>query len=407
MIDTEPKITEGWLPKFSVGRPVTIVMIFVATLVIGYIAYSKIKLDLLPSGLSIPHLRVYVPYRNANPKEIEEQIAKPLEAELKTTNNVRTLISNSNSNGTALFLEFAQGSNMDLAYTQVADRVERARVRLPNDVEQIFISRQRESDIPSMWMGISYNEEVEDPHYSIDTHLKKAIEGVNGVANVELFGLKERYIQILLDDIKIKTYGINLYALVQRLMADNFTMSNGYVYVGKKKYLLRSQSRFTSLDSVRNIEVRKGLHLSDVADVVYDFDRENRFIMRVNEIPAAGMAIYKESSANTVEVCNRIREKLEKQKKLKGLKGVDYYIFWDQGKAISESIENLETTGLWGGFFAFLVLLYFLRQVRITMLLALAIPLSLVVTVIVLYFMGWTLNTITMMGMMLSIGLVV
>ncbi|MCP4157902.1 MAG: efflux RND transporter permease subunit [bacterium] len=407
MIDTEPKITEGWLPKFSVGRPVTIVMIFVAILVIGFIAYSKIKLDLLPTGLNVPFMRVYVPYRNANPKEIEEQIAKPMEEELKTTNNVRTLISNSNSNGTAIFMEFAQGSNMDLAYTQVADRVERARLRIPSDVEQIYVTRRRENDIPSMAIGISYDKSVEDPHYVIETHIKKVLEGINGVANVELNGLKERYIQILLDDNKIKTYGINLYELVQRLMADNFTMSNGYVYMGKQKYLLRSQSKFTSLDSVRKLEVRKGLHLSDIADVVYDFDRENRYLIRVNNHSAANIIIFKESAANSVEVCNKVREKLSRQKKLKSLKGVDYFIFWDQGKAISESIENLEATGMWGGLFAFLVLLYFLRQLRVTILLAMAIPLSLVVTVITLYFMGWTLNTITMMGMMLSIGLVV
>lgn len=404
----EHKIRERLLPKFSINRPVTVTMILLAVLVVGFIAYYRIKLDLFPSGLSVPFMGVWVPYRDANPKEIEEQIVKPMEGELKTVKNLRRLFSSSSSQGSWFWLEFSQGTNMDLAYAQVADRVERARPLLPDDQERIYIRRFRQDDEPIIYLGISYGDRVEDPYYAADKFIKQAVEGIKGVANVELFGLREKYIQIIVDTDKIKTYRVNLPQLMMTLMRENFAMSNGYVYVGEKKYLLRSKSRFTSLKDIKNIEIGNGVKLENIADVVYDFDEEQRSIMRVDGKIAAGLVAYKESEANTVEVCRLIKEKLETQFKTRPeLQEVDYFIFWDQGSVINESINNVKTTMMWGGFFAFFVLFFFLRRTRITLMLALTIPLSLLISVLLIYALGWTLNSITMMGLMISIGLVV
>ena len=139
------------------------------------------------------------------------------------------------------------------------------------------------------------------------------MEGIKGVANVELFGIKEKYIQIIVDSDKVKTYRVNLPQLMMALMRENFAMSNGYVFVGKKKYLLRSKSRFTTLEDIRKIEIGNGVKLENVADVVFDFDEEQRSIMRVDGKIAAGLVAHKESEANTVEVCRLIKDKLEEQ----------------------------------------------------------------------------------------------
>ncbi len=404
----EPKIKESLLPKFSIRKPVTVSMIFIAILVIGFIGYSRIKLDLLPSGMNNPELSIYIPYRHANPKEIEEQIVRPIEGELKTVKSIKRVYSNSGTNGCFFYIEFAQGTNMDLAYAQVSDRLERSRPNLPDDVEYFYIRRQREDDIPIVYMGISYDETVSDPFYVIDKHVKNAVTGVNGVASVELFGLRERYIQIIIDSDKVKMYKVNLSSIMGMLQKDNFAMSSGYTWIGEKKFLLRVTSRFKNLEDIQNIELGKGIKLSNIADVVYDFDEEKRSIMRVDGNLAAGMVVQKESAANTVDVCQRVVKKLNEQFKTRPeLKGVSYFVFWNQGKAIEGSIDNVKETGMWGGLFAFLVLFLFLRQFRITLILTLAIPMSLLITVLVIYFMGWTLNTITMMGLMLSIGLVV
>ncbi|MFC2155698.1 efflux RND transporter permease subunit [Acidobacteriota bacterium] len=401
-------IPERLLPKFSINRPVTVSMILLAVLVVGFISYYRIKMDLFPSGLSIPYMAVWVPYRDANPKEVEEQIVKPMEGELKTVKNLKRLFSNSSSQGSWFWMEFAQGTNMDLAYAQVADRIERTRPLLPEDQERIFIRRFREDDEPIVYLGISYDGAVEDPYYAADKFIKQAVEGIKGVANVELFGLREKYIQIIVDTDKIKTYRVNLPQLMMTLMRENFAMSNGYVYVGEKKYLLRSKSRFTTLEDIRNIEIGNGVKLENIADVVFDFDEEQNSIMRVDGRIAAGLVAYKESEANTVEVCQLVKDKLEEQFKTRPeLKGVEYFTFWDQGQVINESINNVKTTMMWGGMFAFFVLFFFLKRTRITLMLTLTIPLSLLISVLLIYALGWTLNSITMMGLMISIGLVV
>jgi HAE1 family hydrophobic/amphiphilic exporter-1 len=408
MTDKDINITERMLPKFSINRPVTVSMILLAILVVGFIGYYRIKMDLFPSGANPPFMGVWVPYRDANPKEIEEQIVKPMEGELKTVKNLKRLFSNSSSTGSWFWLEFSQETNMDLAYAQVSDRVERARPLLPADQERIYIRRFRETDEPIIYMGISFSGKVSDPYYASDKFIKQAIEGIKGIANVELFGMREKYVQIIVDTDKVRTYRINLPQLMTTLMKDNFAMSNGWVYMGKKKYLLRTKSRFTTLEDIKKIEVGNGVRLENVANVVYDFDEEKRSIMRVDGKIAAGLVAYKESEANTVEVCKRIVEKLEDQfKNQQELKGADYFIFWDQGRMINHSINNVKTTMMWGGFFAFFVLLFFLRKVRITLMLTLAIPLSLLVSVLCIYALGWTLNGFTMMGLMISIGLVV
>ena len=405
---TEHEIKERSLPRFSIHRPVTVAMILLAILVVGFIGYQRIKMDLFPAGLNPPFMGIWVPYRDANPKEIEEQIVKPMEGQLKTVKNLKRLYSNSFSEGSWFWLEFSSGTNMDLAYSQVSDRVERARPLLPSDQEYIFIRRFRESDHPAIYMGISYDDNVADPYYVSDKFIKQTIEGIKGVANVELFGLREKYIQIIVDTDKIRTYRVNLPQLMGALIQDNFAMSNGYVYIGKKKYLLRTKSRFSDLEDIKKIEIGNGVRLENIADVVYDFDEERDQVLRVDGRIAAGLVAYKESEANTVDVCQRVIEKLEEQFKTRPeLKGVSYFVFWNEGRQINDSIDNLKTTMLWGGFFAFLVLLFFLRKFRITMMLTLAIPLSLLISILCIYTLGWTLNAFTMMGLMISIGLVV
>jgi HAE1 family hydrophobic/amphiphilic exporter-1 len=405
---TEPKINERVLPKFSINRPVTVSMILLAILMIGFLSYYKIKIDLFPSGLSLPIMVVWVPYSDANPKEIEEQIVKPMEGELKTVKNLKRLYSWSVTQGCQFLLEFSQGTNVDLAYSQVTDRIERARPHIPDEVEHIYIRRFRDTDEPILVMGISYDEAVKDAHYASDKFIKQAIEGIKGVANIELFGIQEKYVQIIIDTDKVRTYRIDLPQLMSTLMRDNFAMSNGYVYMGKKKYLLRTKSRFSTLEDIRKIELGNGVRLENIADVVYDVDEEKRYIMRVDGKIAAILVAYKESEANTVEVCDRIAQRVKEQfTTRKELKGVDYFIFWNQGKEINESVSTLKTTMMWGGFFAFFVLLFFLRKMRITAMLTLAIPLSMLISIILIYALGWTLNAITMMGLMISIGLVV
>lgn len=400
---------ESLLPKFSVHRPVTVVMTLFAILVVGYIAYTQIETELFPKGFVPPYLGVWIPYREANPKEVEDQIARPSEEMLQTVSGVKQISSYSHSNGCWVWLEFSNDTDMDVAYMLVRERMDRLlATELPDDIENVYIRKFRNDDDPIVWFGLTIPEEMDDPFFIVDYYVKRALEQIDGVANVEMWGASEKIIQILVNQDKVKAHKINVYQLIQNLRRDNFSLSSGYVYDGNRKIYVRSDGKYRNIDDVRNIRISgENLFLKDIADIVYDEPRQRRWVQRIDGKKAISVGIYKESMANTVELSDKILAKLDELSKHEKLKGMTFNVFFNQGGFISQSVDNLVNAGLWGGLFAFSILYFFLRRFKMAFIINLAIPLSLLMTVTVLYFMGWTMNMMTMMGLMLSVGLVV
>jgi HAE1 family hydrophobic/amphiphilic exporter-1 len=379
-----------------------------AILVIGYIAFQQIPIELLPSGFRAPYLGVWLPYRNANPKEVEEQIARPVEEEVRTIEGVKQVNTYSHTNGCWVGLEFNQGTDMDFAYDQLRDRIERARTVLPDDMDRYYLRKFGRDDEPIIMMSISIPENVEDPYYLVEHYIKQPIERIDGVANIEIWGAFEKVIQILVDQQKVDAYGINLFQTIRQLRQDNFAISSGWVSEADKKYLVRSFGRFQTLDEIRNIPLNdKGLTIGHIAEVRYDVPERN-WNQRINRKKAIKLAIFKESLANTVGLSHQLKEMLNEEiSKLPVLEGAEFNLLFVQGDLIEESIDNLIDTALWGGVFALLVIFFFLRRLRMTIIMTMAIPLSILISLTITYFIGWTLNTVTMMGLMVSVGMVV
>ncbi|MFC1513647.1 efflux RND transporter permease subunit [candidate division KSB1 bacterium] len=398
----------SFLPNLSVNRPVTVIMILSAILVVGIIAYSKIKVELFPPGFTPPFLIVNVPYPNSNPSEIEEQITRPVEDILQTVKYVDDINSESSANGSFVFVIFKQNADMNLAYNQVRDRMERVMPELPSDVERFYVQKFDNNDEPILFFGISIEEDLGDPYYLIEKFVKNPLQRVDGIANVEIWGLTEKMILIDLDQEKINSLRLNIYPLIQSLQQDNFVMPSGYIPEGGKKIYVRSSGKFTTLEEIRNLNIRgTDILLKDIASVRYDVP-ETIWVQRINRKQSIRIGVFKESMANTVEISERTLNILNEEiKKNPQLAGMNFTLFFDQSEFINDAIDNLTEAGIWGGFFAFLILLFFLRRIRMTMLITLAIPLSIVITVIIMYFIGWSLNLFTLMGMMVCVGLVI
>ncbi|KAA3615637.1 MAG: efflux RND transporter permease subunit [Calditrichaeota bacterium] len=396
------------LPKLSLTRPITVLMSLTALMVVGYIAYSSISVALMPTGFTPPFLGVWTPYPNANPEEVEQLIARPLEEVVRTIKGVKTVNTYSHSNGCWTFLRFNQSADMDLAYSQLRDRVDRVRPDLPDDIERLYIRKWNNDDDPIMWIALIPDEPIEDPYYFTEMLIKKPLERVDGVANVEIWGADEKSIQIYIKQDAVKSFKINLYEVINTLRSDNFAISSGDVRDGGHKIFVRSVGKFRSLEEIKNIPIKgANVHLKDIADVVYDVP-EKSWVQQIDGKSAIQIGVFKESMANTVDLCTAVEDMFHKEfKKDPRLAGFKTEILFNQGQFILESIDNLKNAGIWGGMFAFLVLYFFLRRFRMTLILNLAIPLSLLFSLTVLYFMGWTLNLITMMGLMISVGMVV
>jgi HAE1 family hydrophobic/amphiphilic exporter-1 len=394
------------LPRFSLDRPVTVVVLLAAFLVVGLMATKLIPLELLPQGWNAPHLSINVPWQDAPPQEVVDKIILPIEEEVSTVRGIDRVSSYSRSGYGGVYLSFKQDTDMDVAYREVRDRVQRARLRMPDDVERVFIRKEDPSGLPIFMVGVTLDPELTDVYNLIEYQIKRPIERLDGVASVNINGLQEKEILIELDRESTEAAGLSIYDLGRELSGDNFTLASGHVYSGGSKLLLRSVARYGSLEELQNRPVGPDLRLSDIATVTYA-EPERRWTVRANSRPAYALMIMKEGQANTIEVAERVRELVDQFQDDPRLASVDVKIFFDQGAAIMESLGTLLDSGKIGAFFAVGVLFFFLRRVRMTLIITLSIPLSILLALAVMYFVGETLNIFSLLGLMISVGLLV
>mgnify|MGYP001067818661 CR=1 FL=1 len=396
------------LPRLSVNRPVTVIMSLMAVLVVGSIAYTRIPLELLPQGLEGQWMNVSVPYRNAGPVEVEQKITRPLEEALATVPRIDRLRTSSNGSNANASIRFKPHTDMKEAYAQVRDRMERLMTEIPDEVDRIWVRRHNPDDWPVMWMAAYLDGDRADRFFILDTYVRPELQRIEGVGTVDVWGGGGKVVRIELDQDKVRSHGVSVYEVSRSLSEQNFALPSGYVYEGGRKVYVRSIAKFQSLEEIGQLVVNPeaDLRLTDIATVSMK-PPERDWVSRIDRRESMGLGIKKSSTANMVEVSRRVRETLEELKARVDLNNIDFEIFFDQGKHITESVDNLKATGLWGGLFAALILFFFLRAVRMTLIITMAIPLSLLIAITGLYFMGWSLNLITMMGLMLSLGLVV
>jgi HAE1 family hydrophobic/amphiphilic exporter-1 len=239
----------------------------------------------------------------------------------------------------------------------------------------------------------------------IEHELVRPLERLPEVSRVDTMGLNPMEIRVEVDDKRANAAGVSVAQIIERLQNDNFTMSAGIVEAGDARYPLRVLGRLDDLESLRSLPIGGGMRLSDIARVEA-VRPEQEEIYRVNGEPGYILAIYKESSQNTVATAEAIRVALDRIAPQPN-SDIELNVFFDQGDVIEGSLANLTETALWGGLFAIIILFLFLRRARMTFVTATAIPLSLLITVTVMYFTDSSLNALSLMGLMLSVGMVV
>ena len=395
-----------WLPTFAVKRPVTVIMAFVALCVLGSIAWSRIPLDMFPPGFNAPYIWIWVPFRNTTPLETEERIVHPMEEQLATVGGIKNFNARASTSGGQVSLEFHQSVDMSDAYNQVVDRMERAMAELPDEVERYWVFRWNPADEAKIWVGFTVPDQLEDPYPYVVQRIQRPLERIEGVGQVEVWGVNEKSVWVDFDRESLAAYGVDIGTLLGKLRGDNFQLSGGRITERGSLRYLRSLARFDDLDAMRDYPIRAGLTLSDVAEVSYRAEPDDT-IHTINGQDAAVLGVTAESGANTVAMCQQVRDILADLEQRPDLEGFTFFPLFDQGKQIEQSIGTLEDTALQGGAFALIVLFVFLREWRMTLLIAGCIPFSLLLTVVALYFTGGNLNLLSMAGMMIAVGMVV
>ena len=393
--------------ELSLRRPVTAVMFFVSMVVIGLIAAFRLPLEQFPE-VNVPFLVVSFPYAGSTPQEVERSITRPAEEALSTLPGIKALNSNSRAEGADVQIQFKDWDrDINISSTEARDRIDAIRDQLPDDLQRYQVQNFSPSDQPMIRMRFSSNRDLRKEYELIERQVKRVIERVPGVARVEVTGASPPEVEISIDPARLGAHNVGLNQLAAKLQAINFSVSAGEINEGTRRLRVQPIGELRNLDELRNMVLNEqGLRLSDIADVQLKPQRQG-IGRRLDGRPAVGLDIYREQSANLVNVAREVMVEVERIKASPELDGIRVLVFDNQADSVTDSITELIQAGTIGSLLSILVLYYFLRHWPSTLMVTLAIPICIVMTLGAMYFFGITLNVLSMMGLLLGIGMLV
>ena len=392
--------------ELSVKRPVTTMMVFVSLVVVGLIATRLVPLEYFPD-ISFPGAFIQVPYADSSPEEVEEQVIRPIEEAIATISGIDRMNSNAGEGGGGVQVIFKQGSDIDLKAIEIKEKIESVRNQLPDDFEYYEIFKFSDGGGNTLQLRISSERDLSNAYELLNRNLKQRIERIEGVGQVTLYGVEKKEIRIELLTDRILSYNVDLNELNMALGQANFSSSAGKITDAGLRYNVRPMGELRGVEDIENLIIGdNNLRVKDIADVKYVEPIRN-YARHLDMTYAIGLDVVKESTANTVATVERVLEEIEEINKLPEMQGINIYEMHNQADGILSSLNELFNAGVLGAGLSIVVLFFFLRQFSTTMVVATAVPFSLIVTLGFFYFLGISLNILSMMGLMLAVGMLV
>ena len=383
-------------------------MIFAALVMIGTVAFFKLNLDLLPD-IEPPAVSVITPYPGASAVDVESEVTKYLEDQLSTTPDLDRLESKSKDNISIVTCIFDWGTDLDVAVNDIREKIDLAKPDMADDAKEPFIFKFSSAMVPVLVMTVTARESSPDLYRIVDKQIADPLKRVPGVGAILYVGGQERQINVHFDREALEAYHISVRHIRNVLSAENLNLPAGTVKVGKKELQIRVAGRFKNTNEIAGIVI--GSHndalvrLRDVAEVSDAFDEPQEWAWS-GELPAVALIIQKQSGANTVNVINDIKENLKILKRRLPA-DIEVHTILDNSDHIYNMIKSLAGSAIVGGILVVIVCFLFLRRYRSSLIVTLAIPLSIVASFVGLYFMGYTFNVISLMSIAIAMGMVV
>lgn len=392
----------------SIRRPVTTVMVVLIVFILGFVSLSRLNVDLLPS-INLPVMVVSVQYSGAGPEEVENIVTRNIESVLATVSNLESMRSISSEGSLLVILQFTQGTDMDVAALEVREKLDMIRGVLPDGVSDPIVLKLDPNMLPIMSFAVSQEGKTDQElQVWVEDVLKPRIERIEGVASVSILGAKQTEVKVIVDPEKLMSYGLSMDLVVSALRAGNLNLPGGVVQDGQYDLLVRVSGQFTNLDELLNVPVMSSTGttylLRDLARVEKGV-KDDRQYSRVNQHDSLSISIYKESTANTVRVAEKVNRELESIRK--SYPDISVMTIVDQSKFIKSSISAVTSNAYIGAVLAIAILLIFLKNITPTLIIAVSIPFSVISTFVLMYFSGITLNIISLGGLALGVGMMV
>ncbi len=395
------------LPKFSVSRPVLTLMVTLIIVIIGAFSLARLKIDLLPS-IELPTLTIRTQYEGASPEVMERLVTQIIEEIVATVPGVEDMTSQSSEGNSSVRVSFSWGTDIDAAALDVQAKLEDEINELPDDIVRPRVSKFDIASFPVVLLGISSKLDPVELTQLVENQVRYRFGRLAGVAQVDLWGGFNREVRVELDPDRIKALGLPLDRILEALRDANLDLPTGKIEQGRYEVTLRAPAEFVDLDQIRNTVIfqREGaaVTLGQVARVRDTYEKLQR-IVRVNGERGLRVAIRKQADANTVEVATAILKEIDAVNRAFPQLSIVPVI--NQGNFIERSISNVGRSVLYGGGLSVLVLLFFLRNIRSTLVISLAIPISVIATFALVYLGGFTLNLMTLGGLALGVGMMV
>ena len=393
-----------------VKRPVTVAMFTLAVMLFGLVGFSRLSVSLLPD-LSYPTLTVRTENAGAAPAEIEQLISKPIEESVGVVKGIRKVHSISKAGKSDVVIEFEWGVAMNFATQNVREKLDI--ISLPKDVNKPVILRFNPALDPIIRLGLStentHPRALKKIRTFAEQEIKRQLETISGVAAVQLGGGLQQEIQVVFDQEKAARRGITAQSIVSRIQSENINMSAGRVYDGQQEYLVRTVNQFVSLEQLGNMIIKqadgKTIYLKDIAQVI-DGEKERTDITRINNNEAIELAIYKEGDANTVTVAKAVNDKLAELEDTLP-EELTFTVIYDQSEFIVNAVDEVKSAAILGGLLAMLILYLFLGNFFNTIIISLAIPISIIATFNLMFANNISLNIMSLGGIALAVGLLV
>jgi HAE1 family hydrophobic/amphiphilic exporter-1 len=397
------------IARFSVTRPVAVTMRIAALVLLGAICYLRLPIDLLPE-VTIPTVAVSTQWPNVAPQEMEAQITRPLEEALSTTPNMERISSTSSEGGSFVRVQFRWGTDIGQAAVDVLQLVQRAQRRFPDDptIDTPTVFKFDPSQQPILVYGVTGIKDPVKLRTVLDNDVAPILESADGVASAVVSGGEERAVMVDVDPMRLRARNLSMNDVVKRIAQENLNQPAGIARQSDTEFSIRTLGWFANLQDIAKTPIGSFngqiVPLGAVAKIT-DSHSETRMYTRLNGEQAAGVVISKQSGGNTVETAASVAQKLEQVKE--AYPALRFHLAYDQAKFIEHSVNDVKTNAVLGGILAILILLFFLRNVKSTLVVALSIPISIISTFALLYMCGFTINTMSLGGLALATGLIV
>ncbi|MCY6355130.1 efflux RND transporter permease subunit [Clostridium sp. ZS2-4] len=397
------------LPQFSVKRPVTTIMCMLIIILFGTISLLGLSVDMFPK-IELPIAIVSTSYPNVGPEEVEKLVTKPIEQAISTVEGIDNVRSRNSEGNSLIIAEFKDGTDMEFATLHMREKVDMIKGHLPDSVKAPMVMKIDPNAQAVMILGVTdkKSKDLAKLQNIVKENIQSKLERVKGVASANISGGVEEQIEIKVNEERLQGYGLSIDYISNILRGENINLPSGQVYKGNQELLARTMGEFKSIEEIKEIPIplKTGgvITLKDVAEV----NRNNKEINQIstaNKENCLSLSIQKQSDANTVQVADGIKKEVENLKK--AYPELDIRILMDMAEPINKSIDGVSSAAIQGGLLAILILLIFLRDIKSTLIIGTAIPISIIGTFCLLYLNNVTLNLMTLGGLSLGIGMLV